>query len=86
MGVNWNFEIEEKFKLMISKMPLFQRRIAEKMVKEEVATIVTEKKLNEVSEEVLVHAFFKKVPGPFKGLMKKLLKDVNIDYTKYGYE
>ena len=83
MEVKWNKEVQDKFKLAISKMPFFQRRIAEKMVTEASEAMVREEGLPEVSEKVLVLAFFSKVPAPFKGLMKDLLREAEIDYTKY---
>ena len=83
MEVKWNKEVQDKFKLAISKMPFFQRRIAGKMVVEESEAMVREEGLPEVSEKVLVLAFFSKVPAPFKCLMKNLLREAEIDYTKY---
>ena len=84
--VKWNKEVQDKFKLAISKMPFFQRRIAEKMVTAKAEAVSKEEGLSEVSEKVLVLAFFSEVPAPFKGLMKNLLREAEIDYTKYVNE
>jgi len=82
-SVTWNPQTEKKFKEAICKMPLFHRRIAEKLVKERSEIITGEREKQEVGEEEMVLAFFKEVPAAFKGLMKRLLTDVGVDYKKY---
>lgn len=84
--VRWEKEVEHKFKQAIAKMPLFQRRVAEKLVKKKAEKLTQEKNKGAVSEEELVVAFFKEVPPVFKGMMKNMLKDVGIEYTKYVSE
>lgn len=83
LEVKWDKTTWEKFKQAIGKMPFFQRRIAEKMVAEKAESIVRNENRREVSEKELVLAFFSEVPSAFKGLMKSLLREVEIDYTKY---
>lgn len=81
--ITWNPQVEEKFKAALANMPLFYRRVAEKMVRERAEIIAQEKNKAEISEEDMVLAFFKEVPGPFKGMMKDLLREAKVDYKKY---
>ncbi|UCD15627.1 MAG: hypothetical protein JSV34_00825 [Candidatus Omnitrophota bacterium] len=81
--IKWEKKAQEKFKEAVSKMPLFHRRIAEKLVKESAEAIVREKNRQEVTEEDVVRAFFKEVPPAFKGMMVRLLADAGIEYKKY---
>lgn len=84
--MDWEPTAQEKFKLMISKMPLFQRRMAEKMASNRAEKLAKEKGLGKIDEETIIRAFFLEVPRPFKGLMTNLMDGVGFDYKKYGYE
>ena len=81
--VIWDPQVKDTFKLAISKMPLFQRRIAEKLVRQKAEYLVRKGNLPLVTEKEVVLSFFSEVPKPFKKLMKNLLREANIDYTKY---
>jgi radical SAM superfamily enzyme YgiQ (UPF0313 family) len=84
--IKWDQTVEEKFKKAVSKMPLFHRRIAGKMTKAKAESLACQKNNGQVSEEILVLAFFEEVPSVFRGLMKGVLKEVEIDYAKYVKE
>lgn len=81
--IKWELSARDKFTQAVSKMPLFHRRIAEKLVKERAEALVREAGKQEVSEEDVVRAFFKEVPPAFKGMMTRLLAEAGIDYKKY---
>ncbi|UCD15637.1 MAG: radical SAM protein [Candidatus Omnitrophota bacterium] len=84
--VKWDEIVEKKFKEAVSKMPFFHRRIAEKLVKAKSESIARRENNGEISEGVLVNAFFQETPAVFKGLMKGVLKEAQIDYNKYVNE
>ncbi len=84
--VAWDKATHDKFKQAIGKMPIFQRGIAEKMVSEKAESIVRKENRQEVCEKDMVDAFFVETPFGFQGLMKNMLTEIGIDYTKYGYE
>jgi len=84
--IRWDPDVEKRFNETVKKMPLFHRGIAENLVKERAEIIARDKNKSEVSEEEVVQAFFQEVPPAFKGMMKKLLHEMKIDYTKYVQE
>jgi hypothetical protein len=85
-GIKWDKATHDKFKQAIGTMPFFQRSIAEKMVSEKAESVVRKENRQEVTEKDMVDAFFVETPFGFQGLMKNMLTEIGIDYTKYGYE
>ncbi|MEK6563780.1 MAG: hypothetical protein AABZ65_01980 [Candidatus Omnitrophota bacterium] len=83
--MDWDIKTQEKFKLMISKMPVFHRRIAEEAVTLKAQENAKERRVAQVEEADVVAALFSEVPKPFYSLMIRLLEDVKLDYRKYGY-
>ena len=81
--MNWDKKTEEVFLTACSKMPLFHRTIAKKLIKESAEEIASQRQSQQVEMEDLVKAFFKEVPPAFVGMAKRLLKDVGIDYEKH---
>ncbi len=81
--MEWDKETRDRFKLMISKMPLFHRRMAEKAALAKAEALAKERGSEEIQEEDVVKAFFKEIPKPFVGLMVNLMKDVGFNYKKY---
>ena len=84
--ISWDKTTHEKFKQMIARVPVFLRGIAERKVFQKAKSIVSQENRLEVSEKDMVDAFFLETPFGFHGPMKTDMKDVGIDYTKYGYE
>lgn len=80
----WEGEVKNKFDIFISKMPLFHRRIAEKLVTEKAAVNAKERKSSAINEEDLLNAVFSEVPHPFYTVMVRLLDELEFDYKKYG--
>ena len=75
----WKQEIEEKFKLLISKLPFFHRHIAERLVIRKAEELASQRGSNQVGREELVGAFLSEVPEVFRAYLKELLKEVNLD-------
>lgn len=83
--MDWDTQTQEKFKLMISKMPIFHRRIAEEAVVKKALENAAKRNARLVEEQDVVNAFFSEVPKPFYSLMIRLLEDVGFDYRKHGF-
>lgn len=83
--MDWDIKTQEKFKLMISKMPVFHRRIAEEAVILKAQENAHARAASQVEEADVISALFSDVPKPFYSLMIRLLEDVGFDYRKYGY-
>jgi len=81
----WEEGIEEKFKSLIKKIPIFLRSVAEKKVEDKARNIVREEKRFLINEKDLVDAFFAETPFGFHGLLKADMEGLNVDYMKYGY-
>jgi hypothetical protein len=82
--ISWRLEVKEKFDIFIAKMPLFHRRIAEKLVTEEAIINAKNRKALIIDEEDLLNAIFSEVPHPFYTMMIRLLDELKFDYKKYG--
>ena len=83
--MEWDNKTQEKFKLMISKMPVFHRRIAEEAVTLKAQENANARGAAKVEEADVISALFSDVPKPFYSLMIRLLEDVGFDYRKYGF-
>lgn len=83
--MNWEPKTEEKFKLVIHKLPIFHRHIAEIAVNEKAQINAKSRKAPWVEEEDVIAAFFSDVPSPFYSMMVRLLEQTGLDYKKYGY-
>ena len=85
MGIDWESTTQDKFKILIGKMPVFMRPAAEKAIVQKAENLVRQDNRSEITEKDMVDAFFAETPFGFQGLMKNDLLSVGIDYTKYGY-
>ena len=83
--MEWDSATQEKFKAMISKMPVFHRRIAEGAAAKKASENASKRGGSSVEEQDVIAAFFSEVPKPFYSLMIRLLEDVGFDYKKYGF-
>ena len=83
--MEWDVKTQEKFKLMISKMPVFHRRMAEVATTEKALENASQRNARMVEEQDVISAFFSEVPKPFYALMIRLLEDAGFDYKKYGF-
>ncbi|MFH0877339.1 MAG: hypothetical protein V1863_03860 [Candidatus Omnitrophota bacterium] len=80
----WDKPTEEKFKKMLSKMPIFHRHMAEVTAIQKAELNAKERGGRVVTEEDIVRAFFSEVPLQFYSLMIKLMDDVGFEYKKFN--
>jgi hypothetical protein len=83
--MNWEPNTQEKFKLFISKIPVFHRHITEEAVTKKAEENAGLRSSLQVEEQDVVGAFFSDVPSPFYGMMVRLLEQTGFDYQKYGF-
>jgi len=81
----WEAEIENKFRILISKIPVFHRHITESVVRQQAEELATKRNSLQVEEQDVVAAFFSDVPSPFYSMMVRLLGQNGFDYKKYGF-
>ncbi len=81
----WEAATESKFKVLISKIPIFHRRIAESVVRRQAEEIAVRRNASYIQEQDVVAAFFSDVPSPFYSMMIRLLGQNGFDYKKYGF-
>ena len=81
----WNKETQDKFKVFISKIPVFQRRITEEVVSKKAEKLAKERGSQQVEEIDVIQAFFSDVPSPFYSMMVRLLEHTGFDYRKFGF-
>jgi len=82
--MTWEKTTEEKFKKMLSKMPIFHRHMTEVTASKKAEENAKERSSRSVEEEDLMRAMFSEVPMQFYSLMIKLLDDVGFNYKKYN--
>lgn len=83
--MNWEPATQEKFKLMISKIPVFHRGITENAVTKKAAEVASQRNAPRIEEQDIIAAFFSDVPSPFYSMMVRLLEQSGFDYKKYGF-
>lgn len=83
--MEWEAVAQEKFKMVISKLPIFHRHIAESAVKERAEESARLRASAQVQEQDIIAAFFSDVPSPFYSMMIRLLEQSGFDYKKYGF-
>ena len=83
--MQWNSQVQERFKIMTAKIPVFHRHITEQAVIKKAEETALLRKSQQVEEEDVINAFFSDVPSPFYSMMVRLLEQNGFDYKKYGY-
>ncbi|PIQ90049.1 MAG: hypothetical protein COV71_06540 [Candidatus Omnitrophica bacterium CG11_big_fil_rev_8_21_14_0_20_41_12] len=81
----WEAQTQNKFKILISKIPVFHRRITESVVTQQAEKIAAGRNCNQVEDQDVIAAFFTDVPSPFYSMMVRLLGQNGFDYKKYGF-
>ena len=81
--LEWDSQALGKFNLMIEKIPLFHRKIAEQVVHKKAQLNAQERGSSIVEESDIVRAFFSEVPFSFYSLMVRLLDEVGFAYKEY---
>jgi hypothetical protein len=83
--MDWEPTAKEKFRLMISKIPVFHRHITEEVVTKRACENARKRQALQVEEQDIISAFFSDVPSPFYSMMVRLLEQTGFDYKKYGF-
>ena len=83
--MNWEVKTEEKFRGMISKIPVFHRRITEEAIVKRAHENAQGRQASQIQEEDVISAFFSDVPSPFYSMMVRLMEQTGFDYQKYGF-
>ena len=83
--MNWESKTQDKFKVMIAKIPVFHRHITESAVTQRAQENAKNRNSPQVEELDVIAAFFSDVPSPFYSMMVRLLEQTGFDYKKYGY-
>lgn len=83
--MDWETNTQEKFKLMISKIPVFHRHITEEAVTKKAEEIAKTRNSKQIEEQDVISAFFSDVPSPFYSMMVRLLEQTGFDYKRYGF-
>lgn len=83
--MNWNKETEEKFKLLLSKLPLFHRHIAAEVVRKKAEELASRRGVGEIEKEDLATAFLSEVPEVFRNYLDGLLKEVGLNLNKHSH-
>lgn len=81
----WEAQTQNKFKILISKIPVFHRHITESVVSEQAEKLAAGRNCSQVEEQDVIAAFFTDVPSPFYSMMVRLLGQNGFDYKKYGF-
>mgnify|MGYP001210768962 CR=1 FL=1 len=83
--MEWDIKVQDKFKVLISKIPVFHRYITEEAVTKRADENAKKRNSPRIEEEDVIFAFFSDVPSPFYSLMVRLLEQTGFDYKKYGF-
>jgi hypothetical protein len=86
MPLIWEKEAQEKFNLILEKIPIFMREVARDKVSQKAEKLAQAANRTEITEKDLVDAFFKATPFGFHGPMKSDMESIGLDYTKYGHQ
>lgn len=79
----WDFKTQEKFIVMIAKIPLFHREIAREVVEKKAQLNAQARGSSCVEEIDVVDAFFTEVPKAFYSLMIRILDEAGLSYEKH---
>jgi hypothetical protein len=82
--MDWDSKTQDKFKFIVSKIPVFHRHIAEVAVAKKAAENASSRASQRIEEQDVISAFFTDVPKPFYSMMIRLLDQNGFDYKKYG--
>ena len=83
--MDWQADTQGKFKLFISKIPVFHRHITEVAVTKRAEEIAKARNARQIEEQDVISAFFSDVPSPFYSMMVRLLEQTGFDYRRYGF-
>jgi len=76
--MKWDEQAENKFKQLLSRLPIFHRNIAEQVVTKKAEELAVQRSSQQIEEPDLAEAFKSEVPEVFKSYLDQLLKDVDL--------
>lgn len=76
--MNWEKQAQEKFKLLVGKLPFFHRHIAEEVVAKKAQELAQQRGAKEIEKQDLVDAFLSEVPEVFRNYLADLLKETGL--------
>ena len=82
--LTWEKVTEEKYKMMLSRMPIFHRHMTEVASTRKAQELARARGSRMVEEKDLMEAMFSEVPLQFYSLMIRLLDDSGFEYRKYN--
>ena len=80
--LEWEEKALEKYRLIISKIPIFHRNIAKIVVDKKALINAKERGSDLIEESDIVSAFFSEVPKAFYSLMIRLFDEVHFTYSE----
>lgn len=83
--MDWDKSTQEKFKIIVAKIPVFHRHITEEAVTKGAQEHAQKRGAVKVEEVDVVSAFFSDVPAAFYSMMVRLLEQSGFNYKKYGF-
>jgi hypothetical protein len=83
--ITWDKPTEEKLFKILEQIPDMIRGIAEARVCRKAEDIVRAQNRWVIEEKDMIDAFFAETPGGFMPLMKNSMRELGIDYTKFGH-
>ena len=83
--ISWDKPTEEKLFKILESIPDMIRGIAEARVCRKAEDLVRAENRTVILEKDMIDAFFAETPAGFKPLMKNSMKDIGLDYTRYGH-
>lgn len=83
--MQWDAKTQDKFSLMIAKIPVFHRHITQVAVTKKAQELANARGAACVEEQDVVGAFFSDVPTPFYSMMVRLLEQTGFEYKKFGF-
>lgn len=80
--LEWEEKALEKYRLIISKIPIFHRNIAKIVVDKKALINAKERGSDLIEESDIVSAFFSEVPKAFYSLMIRLFDETHFTYSE----
>ena len=81
--MQWEKVTQQKYDLMIAKIPLFHREITKQIVPLKAEENAKNRGSSLIEEGDVIQAFLTEVPKAFYSLMIRLMDDVGFDYRPY---
>ncbi len=84
--ITWDKTTREKFDKILEQIPDLVRGIAQIRITKKAEGLIREQNRSEITAKEMIDAFFAETPPAFFNAMKEGMKEVGIDYVKYGHK